>query len=132
MSTTRESEVGASIDGCRPADATPVALEAAALESTAPTDLRALKSELDAADLVPAELSVETAFEEDCSLSTQREADRLREYVYAASFLGAGTLTVSVGEVADAGKVEPALSACAERAEREGVSFEVEGPVSVE
>ncbi len=132
MSTTRESDVGASIDGCRRADATPVALEAAALESTAPADLRALKSELDAADLVPAELSVETAFEEDCSLSTQREADRLREYVYAASFLGAGTLTVSVGEVADAGKVEPALSACAERAEREGVSFEVEGPVSVE
>lgn len=59
-------------------------------------------------------------------------ADRLREYVHAASFLGAGTLSVSVGEVADAGKVEPALLACAERAAREGVSFDVEGPVSVE
>lgn len=131
MSTTRDSDVGG-VDGCRPADATPVTVEASALESTAPDDLRALKAELDAADLVPAELSVECVFDEDCSLSTQREADRLREYVYAASFLGAGTLSVSVGEVADAGKVEPALSACAERARREGVALEVEGPVSVE
>lgn len=131
MSTTRETDVGAVVDGCSPADATSVTLDAAALESTAPEHLRTLKRELDAEDLVPAELTVETAFEEDCSLATQRVADRLREYVYAASFLGAGTLSVSVGEVADAGKVEPALSACAERAEREGVSFEVEGPVSV-
>lgn len=132
MSAIHESDLRTVVDGCRPADATPVAIEAASLGSTAPGHLRDLKRELDAEDLVPAELTVESSFEEDCSLSTQREADRLREYVRAASFLGAGRVSVTVDAVADPEKVEPALSACAERARREGVSFDVEGPVSVE
>jgi sugar phosphate isomerase/epimerase len=76
-------------------------------------------------------VTVDACFDEDCSFATQDEADRLREYVRAAAFLGAGSITVSVHEVADEHKVLPALSACAERARREGVTFEVEGPVSL-
>jgi hypothetical protein len=130
MSTT--SSTDRTIDRCRPADATPVALEAAALESTAPEYLRDLKADLTASGLVPAELTVDACFDEDCSLATQAEADRIRGYVRAGSFLGVGTVTVSVDDVADPEKVRPALSACAERAAREGVAFDVEGPLAVD
>lgn len=130
MSTTASSE--SAIDRCQPADATPVALEATALESTAPEYLREIKRGLTADGLVPAELTVAARFDEDCSLATQEEADRIRGYVRAGSFLGVGTVTVTVDDVADPEKVRPALAACAERADREGVAFELEGPISVE
>jgi len=120
------------IDCCQPADATPVALEAAALESTAPEYLRGLKSELTDEGLVPAELTVDACFDEDCSLATQEEVDRLRGYVRAASFLGVGSVTVTVDDVADPAKVRPALSACAERADREGIAFDLEGPITID
>jgi len=55
----------------------------------------------------------------------------VREYVRAASFLGANTVTVSFDGVADASKVQPALAATAERAERDGVSLDVDGPLSL-
>ncbi|SEQ25104.1 hypothetical protein [Natrinema salaciae] len=120
------------IDRCQPADATPVSLEAAALESTAPTYLRDLKSELTTEGLVPAELTVEACFDEDCSLATQEEIDRIRGYVRAGSFLGVGAVTVTVAAVTDPEKVRPALAACAERADREGLAFDVEGPIAVD
>jgi len=123
MSTSVEHAVAA----CRPTEIEPVELSAESLESTAPEYLRELKRELSAEGRQPAELTVEGCFEEDCSLATQAEADRLREFVRAASFLGAGTLTVVVDEVSDAEKVRPALSALKERAHREGVTLTVEG-----
>jgi len=127
MSTTH----GPVIERCRPEEATPVRLRGSDLDSTSPEYLRDLKYELAAESLVPARLTVEARFEEDCSLSTQREVERLREHVRAAAFLGAGTLTVEVGEVANETKVRPALEACAERARREGVSLDLDGPIAL-
>jgi sugar phosphate isomerase/epimerase len=123
MSTSVEQAVAA----CRPAEIEPVELSAESLDTTAPGYLRELKRELSNEGYQPAQLSVEARFEEDCSLATQEEADRLRAFVRAASFLGAGSLTVTVDEVGDAEKVRPALSALAERAHREGVTLTVEG-----
>lgn len=128
MSATPTPDVDRTIDRCRPADVTPVRIDAAALDSTAPEYLRELKRELAEEGLTPVELAVEARFDEDCSLATQEEVDRLRSYVRAASFLGAGELTVDCDAVADPEKVEPAVDACAERARREGLRFTFEGP----
>lgn len=128
MSTSRRSAV----EDCRPEKATPVRLEAEALDSTAPDYLRELKEDLTDERLVPARLIVDACFDEDCSLSTQEEAQRIREYIRAASFLGAGTLTVSFDGVANERKVRPALAACAERARRDGVAIEIDGPLALE
>jgi len=65
--------------------------------------------------------SVAARFDGGDTLATQREADRLRELVRAASFLGAGRIEVRLDEVPDRNAAEPALSALAERARREGV-----------
>lgn len=123
MSTTESPEIDAALDGCRPADVDPIVVDAADLESTAPEHLRDLKSALSARGYQPATLSVAACFAEDCPLATQEEADRLRGYVRAASFLGAGRIEVAVDEVADPATVEPTLSALAERAGREGVEL---------
>ncbi|WP_158057014.1 hypothetical protein [Halorussus halophilus] len=132
MSTTRSADARTAVEHCRIEDATPVTLDAEALPSTAPQRLRDVKAELDADDLVPARLVVDTCFDEDCSFATQEEADRVREYVRAAGFLGAGTVTVEFDGVADPAKVRPALAAVAERAEREGVTLDVDGPLSLD
>lgn len=124
MSTT---EATPAVDGCRPTDGTPVDIDADALESTALASLQSLKRQLDAAGYVPAALVVSADFDEDCSLTTQTEAERIREYLRAADFLGAGTVRLEVGAVADAAKVKPAVSALRERAEREGLSLDVRG-----
>ena len=132
MSTTSPPNVDRTIERCRPEDVTPVRLEADTLESTAPEYLRDLKRELNRNDLFPAGLTVSACFAEDCSLSTQQEVDRLRGYVRAGAFLGVGSVTVRCDEVADPEKVRPALAACAERAEREGLSFELDAPITLE
>ncbi|QSW98821.1 hypothetical protein [Haloterrigena alkaliphila] len=132
MSTSSPPELESPIENCRPADATPVTLEAEALESTAPEYLRDLKRELTDDGLVPAGLAVDACFDEDCSLATQDEIDRVRGYVRAGSFLGVGTVTVEIDDVADSEKVRPALAACAERAEREGLELELAGPITLE
>nr|WP_149082354.1 hypothetical protein [Natrialba swarupiae]TYT61153.1 hypothetical protein FYC77_15230 [Natrialba swarupiae] len=132
MSTTPSSEFAPTIDRCQPADATPVSLEATALESTAPEYLRDLKREFATEGLVPADLSVEACFDDDCSLATQEEIDRIRSYVRAGAFLGVGSVSVTVADVTNPEKVRPALAACAERAEREGVVLDLETPVSLE
>lgn len=116
---------------CRTADVTPVTIDAEALESTAPGYLRDLKRELTGDGLYPAGLEVTACFDEDCSLSTQETVDRLRDHVRAAAFLGAGEVTVTLDAVANEEKVRPALAACEERARREGVSFEIDGPVTL-
>jgi sugar phosphate isomerase/epimerase len=123
MSTSVDQAVAA----CQPAAVEPVELSGAALETTAPEYLREVKRALAGEGYQPAELTVEGCFAEDCSLATQKEADRLRGYVRAASFLGASTISVTVDEVGDAEKVRPALSALEERARREGVTLTVEG-----
>lgn len=128
MSTLQRSAV----ERCRSEEATPVRIEAGALDSTAPDYLRDLKEELTDERLVPARLTIDACFDEDCSLSTQEEAQRIREHIRAAAFLGAGTLTVSFEEIANERKVRPALAACAERARRDGVLLELDGPLSIE
>jgi sugar phosphate isomerase/epimerase len=110
---------------------TPVEVEAEGLDSTAPEYLRDLRRELSREGLYPAGLAVDATFDEDGTLAAQREADRLRGYVRAAAFLGAGSVTVRVHEVADESAARPALSACAERARREGIDLSVEGPLTV-
>ena len=117
--------------GVSRADVTPVTVPASTLESTAPDYLRDLKYEFAEAGRMPAHVTLTASFEEDCSFATQDEAERVREYVRAASFLGAARLTVSVGDVADEAKVATALRACAEHARREGVRLDVEGPVAI-
>lgn len=124
MSTSAEAAVA----GCRPADGTPVTIDAEAIESTADDTLRALKGDLADAGLVPSTLELKAAFDADCSLTTQAEADRVRNYLQAATFLGAGTVRLVVEGPVDAAKVEPAVEALRERAEREGLELVVVDP----
>ena len=132
MSTSATPSVERAVAASEPADVEPVTLDAGVLASTAPDYLRELRAELEAAGYLPAGLRVEACFSEDCSFRTQAEADRLRTVVRAASFLGVGRVTVHADEVADPAKVEPALAALAERAEREGLTVAVEGPVGLD
>ncbi len=132
MSATPAPDVERTLEHSQPQDVTPVRIDAEGLESTAPGYLRDLRRDLGEQGVSPAGLEVRARFEADCSLETQTEAERIRKYVRAAAFLGAGSVTVRVGEVADESKVRPALEACAERARREGISLAVEGPVSIE
>ena len=132
MSTTSTPDVGRTIERCRPEDVTPVQLEADTLESTAPEYLRDLRRELYHEGLFPARVIVSARFDEDCSLRTQEEIDRIRGYVRAASFLGAGAVTVECDVVCDVEKVRPALAACAERAAREGLTFDLDAPITLE
>lgn len=127
MSTT---DVSAAIAGCRPTDGTPVDIEAEALASTGETYLQTLKRDLDDAGYVPATLVVDADFSADCSLTTQAEAERVREYLRVADFLGAGTVRLEVSAVADDGKVRPAVDALRERAAREGLTLVVRGPAA--
>lgn len=130
MSTT-SADVRRAVECCRPEETTPVRIDANELDSTGRNYLRALKRELDADELVPARIVVDACFDEDCSYATQDEVDRIREYVRAAAFVGAGTVTVTFDGVADETKVRPALAACAERARRDGVTLELDGPLTL-
>ncbi|WP_436343605.1 hypothetical protein [Natronorubrum sp. FCH18a] len=132
MNTSPPAELEPTIDRCRPADVTPVTLEAPTLESTAPDYLRELKRELTDEGLLPADLVVDACFDEDCSLATQEEIDRVRSYVRAGAFLGVGTVTLEIDDIADPEKVRPALAACAERAEREGIALELDGAITLD
>lgn len=125
MSTTQGVEHA--IDHAEPTETTPVSLHAEALETTAPEYLRDLKFELSTAGYLPAEVVVTADFADDGTFAIQEEVDRLRDYVRAAAFVGAGTVRVRLETVAAPGKVQPALDACAERAEREGVRLELDG-----
>ncbi|OVE86317.1 hypothetical protein [Natronolimnobius baerhuensis] len=132
MSLTSSADHESPLEGCRPVDVTPVTLEARALESTAPSYLRELKRDFADDGLAPTELTIDACFDETCSLATQDEIDRIRGYVRAGSFLGVGSVTVTIDDVAEAETVEPALEACAERADREGIVFDLEGPMTLE
>ncbi|WP_280536471.1 hypothetical protein [Halopenitus sp. POP-27] len=131
MSTTESTNVDGPISGCRPADIDPVVVDGADLESTAPEYLRDLKAELSRRGYQPAALAVTACFAEDCSLATQEEADRLRGFVRAAAFLGAGRIEIAVDDVAEPAKVDPALSALSERAAREGVTLRITGDAEI-
>ncbi|MFB6269580.1 MAG: hypothetical protein ABEH83_06535 [Halobacterium sp.] len=124
MSTTSPP---AALEGCRPTNATPVAVDADTIVDASREELRTLADELAAEEYVPAEVTADACFDEDCSLATQDEADRLRDVVAAAAFLGANRLTVAVEEAVAPEKVRPALSAVAERGRRDGVAVEVDG-----
>ncbi|MFB6072397.1 MAG: hypothetical protein ABEJ88_05445 [Halobacterium sp.] len=124
MSTTPRSDP---VEGCRPTNQTPVAVDAATIEDASREDLRALADDLAADGYVPAEVSAVARFEDDCSFATQREADRLRDLVDAAAFLGANRLCVDVETVECPEKARPALSAVVERARRDGVAVDVDG-----
>jgi hypothetical protein len=132
MSATPTPNVERTIERCRPENVTPVRLDAAALESTAPEYLRDLKRELATEGYSPSTLAVRARFDDDCSLATQDEADRIREHVRAAAFLGVSSLSVTCDDVANPEKVRPALAACAERARREGLAFELDAPMTLE
>lgn len=112
--------------GCRPTDGTPVTIDAAALDSTAPRVLRSLKRALDTEGFVPAALEIHASFGADCSLTTQAEVDRVRDLLRAADFLGVGTVYLRVESVADRAKVRPALAALTERAQRQGLTLELD------
>ncbi|MFC7045704.1 hypothetical protein ACFQH6_10065 [Halobacteriaceae archaeon GCM10025711] len=131
MSTTVPSTRSA-VERSRPAPVTPVVLDAAALESTAPDYLREVADELRKRDRVAVGLRVEASFNEAASLAVQAEADRVRTYVRAASYLGVDTVTVTVDAVADEELVRPTIEACAERARRDGLAFDVDGPAALE
>lgn len=124
MSATSRSDP---VDGCHPTNQTPVAVDATTIADSSRQEIRTLADTLSDEGYVPAEVTAETEFCEDCSLDTQREANRLRDLVNAASFLGANRLSVTVEHVEAPEKARPALSAVAERANREGLAFDVEG-----
>lgn len=115
------------VPDCRAPDVVPVEIDAERLESTAKPYLRELKADLLSRSRQPAAVVVDARFDEPGSLAVQREADRLREYVRAAAFLGAGRVTIEVDAVASPERVRPAVSALAERARREGVALSVTG-----
>lgn len=125
MSTTVDTS--RVIASCRPATGTPVTLHADAIESTAVDSLQSLKDALDDAGYVPSELVITADFGADCSLTTQAEADRIREYLHAAGFLGAGAVRLDIESVADEAKVRPAVTALRERAARDGLTLRVTG-----
>lgn len=131
MSTTQSGDVRETIARCRPTDATPVTIEASTLDSLSTSYLREVKDGLRAEELTADELVVEACFDEDCSFATQDEIDRVRDHIAAAAYLGANTLTVSFDGVAEETTVRPALEASAERARREGVTLELDGPLSL-
>jgi hypothetical protein len=112
------------------ADVTPVRLDADALASTAPAYLRDLKAGLAEDGLLPAVVTVEARFDEDCRLAAQSVADEVRGYVRAAAFLGAARVELTVTAAADADAVETALRAVEERGRREGVAVEVSGALA--
>ncbi|QKG93734.1 hypothetical protein HPS36_13010 [Halorubrum salinarum] len=122
MSTTSSSGIERTLRGCRPADVDPVVIDATDLDSTAPDHLRDLKQGLAARGYQPAAVATEASFDAESTLERQREADRLRELVRAASFLGAGRIEVAV-ENEPCEETRTALAALAERADREGVEF---------
>lgn len=126
MSATPATDIERTIQHASPEDIEPVRLDAVGLASTAPEYLRDLKRELNEEGLYPAGIEVQARFDEDCSIETQNEVDRIRGYIRAASFLGAGHVIVTLSEIASEEKVRPALQACAERARREGLRFEIE------
>jgi len=130
MSTTSSPE--SAIDRCQPADATPVALEATALESTAPEYLRELKRELTADGLVPAELTVAAYFDEDCSLATQEEVDRIRGYVRAGSFLARRNRDRHCRRRREPREGPTRAGGVCRTGRPRGLAFELEGPISVE
>ena len=132
MSTRSSTDISETIERCRPADVTPVRLEANTLDSTTPDYLRDLARELSSEGLTPVTLSVSACFDEDCSLSVQSEVDRVRGFVRAGSFLGVSRMIVSCDTIANPATVRPALAACAERADREGITLDVEAPLSLE
>jgi sugar phosphate isomerase/epimerase len=132
MSAAPSPNVERTIERCRTEDVTPISIDAGTLESTAPGYLRDLKRELAAEDYSPSTLVVRARFDSDCSLATQEEADRIRSHVRAASFLGATGVTVTCDSVPDPEKVRPALAACAERAHREGLAFELDAPITLD
>ena len=127
MSTTSPAGIEDALSGCRPADVEPVVVDAADLDSTAPERLRDLKRGLAARGYQPAAVAAAAEFDAESTLERQREADRLRELVRAAAFLGAGRIEVSVdGEPCE--ETRTALAALSERADREGVEFVRVGP----
>ncbi len=125
MSTT--AEAGRAVAGCRPTAGTPVTIAADSIESTSEQYLQRFKAELDAEGYVPAEVLVSAEFDEDCSITTQAEADRVRDVIHAADYLGAGTVRLEIDDIADPSKVRPAVSALRERAQREGLTLTVDG-----
>ncbi|WP_251106163.1 sugar phosphate isomerase/epimerase [Halorubrum hochsteinianum] len=123
MSTTSSPGIERTLRGCRPADVDPVVIDASDLDSTAPDHLRDLKQGLAARGYQPAAVATEAEFDADSTLERQREADRLRGLVRAASFLGAGRIEVSVAADAACDEVRTVLAALSERADREGVEL---------
>ena len=119
------TRVESAVSSCRPSNVEPVELAASSLSTTAPEYLRELKTELAAEGYQPAELTVAACFSEDCSIATQREADRLRDLVRAGAFLGVGVVRVEVDEVSNPEKVRPALEEIGRASCRERVSFTV-------
>jgi sugar phosphate isomerase/epimerase len=122
MSTTSPAGVERALRGCRPADVEPVVIDAADLDSTAPDHLRDLKRGLAARGYQPAAVAATAEFDAESTLECQREANRLRELVRAAAFLGAGRIEVTVDDRA-ADEAATALAALSERADREGVEL---------
>ncbi|QAU11723.1 hypothetical protein EKH57_02510 [Halorubrum sp. BOL3-1] len=122
MSATSPPGIERTLRGCRPADVDPVVIDASDLDSTAPDHLRDLKRGLAARGYQPAAVATEAAFDAENTLERQREADRLRGLVRAASFLGAGRIEVSV-DATESDEVRTALAALSERADREGVEL---------
>lgn len=132
MSTT--PDVGDVVAACEPVDVSPVELSAADLRTTAPPHLREVKVALTAAGRHPTALVADADFSgsdaAECRVTAVEtspagdEFDRLRELVEAASFLGAGTLRLSLhGSVSP--EVEQGLRALKERANRAGVTLRV-------
>lgn len=132
MSTTQATDAHRVVNRCQPANLTPVTLDASTFDSTSREYLRELQAELDQRGFIPAQLSVDLCLTTDCSYTAQLEVDRLREYVQVASFLGATRVTAHFDEVGNERAIRPALAACVERARREGIALELDGPLALD
>ncbi|MFB6185868.1 MAG: hypothetical protein ABEI86_03250, partial [Halobacteriaceae archaeon] len=101
-------------------------IDGSSLPSTAKSDLESVKADLEEQNYVPVSLECEVSFSEDCSLKTQETADRIRDFIQAGKYLGVNRVTVSITHIENTDKVKPALQACKERAQREGISLHIQ------
>lgn len=129
MSNGSSLESAGSVCDCHDLGGTPVRITAESLRSVEPSYLRAVSDRLLADDRYPAELYIDTRFDSDRPLDTQSECERIRSYLKAGKDLGVNAVTVSCQGETDEDAVRSALRACAERAERDGLVFNIEGSV---
>lgn len=108
----------------QPCDLQPVIIPMDEINSTVPAELRRLKHQLETDEKTLAGVELEVEFEEH-PLEVQETTETIQEAIKTVDFLDAGRLIVTV-KGNNCSTVDDALSCCEERAERNGVTLDVQ------